>query len=322
MRKLLLALIVVILLPLTIYAISIYKTIEQDGVKDVMLQEPWPITVEEEPHPQDSEPTSSEEEVSSAAPQSLKEVEVTKTPQSTKEANDVKPLPIDKPKYTKIPILMYHVIEDYSGTYEELYVSPQVFYQQLEYLKEQGYHTVKLQDVLDHWHNGKDLPEKPIVLSFDDGYRSMYTAALPILTEFEYQGTFFLHTNNIDTAGGLAKEMIQEMVASGMEIGSHTLSHPDLTKISTTRLQQELIDSKNILSEITGCSIQTFAYPAGRYNKEVLVQVEAAGYRGAVTTEYGSASAEQNPFCLKRIRINKSDGVKGFVKKLQANEPK
>ena len=86
----------------------------------------------------------------------------------------------------------------------------------------------------------------------------MYTAALPILTEFEYQGTFFLHTNNIDTAGGLAKEMIQEMVASGMEIGSHTLSHPDLTKISTTRLQQELIDSKNILSEITGCSIQTF----------------------------------------------------------------
>lgn len=231
------------------------------------------------------------------------------------------PLTISPQKYHNIPILMYHVLEDYSGTYEELYVSPQVFRQQLAYLKEEGYHTVKLQDVLEHWQNNKPLPEKPIVLSFDDGYRSMYTTAYPILKDFDYQGVFFLYNSKIDTDSGLSKEMVEEMVAGGMEIGSHTLSHPDMTKISAAKLKKELEDSQRLLSELVGSPVLTLAYPAGRYNEKVIKATEEAGYLAAVTTEYGSASINQNPLRLKRVRINKSDGLKGFIKKIQATKP-
>lgn len=223
--------------------------------------------------------------------------------------------------YTNIPILMYHVLEDYSGTYEQLYVGPQVFRQQLAYLQEQGYQTVTLRQVLEHWTQAKPLPDNPVVISFDDGYRSMYTQAFPLLREFGYQGTFYLHTAKIDTAGGLTRAMIQEMVAGGMEIGSHTIGHPDLTKISSVRLSRELKESKQALEAITGSPVQTFAYPAGRYNQRVQAAVDKAGYIGAVTTQYGIATQRQNPLTLKRIRINKSDGLDGFIAKMSKAKP-
>ncbi len=220
--------------------------------------------------------------------------------------------------YDSIPILMYHVIEDYSGTYEELYVPPLIFRQQLAYLKENGYHTVTCAEVLQHWSEAMPLPDKPIVLSFDDGYRSMYTEALPLLKEYGFRGTFFLHLANINTEKGLTEEMIQEMITAGMEIGSHTVSHPDLTKLTASKLKQELEESKRVLSEITGTSVHTLAYPSGRFNKRVMSAARETGYLAAVTTQYGPATSQQNIYSLKRIRINKSDGVNGFIKKIQA----
>lgn len=225
-------------------------------------------------------------------------------------------LPLSKTNYDRVPILMYHVIEDYSGVYEQLYTSPEFFRSQLVFLKEQGFTTVTVQDTIDHWAGSKPLPDRPIVLTFDDGYRSIYTQAYPIMKELGIVGTLYLHSNKIDTNGGLTREMITEMHDYGMEIGSHTLSHTDLTKLSKAKMIKEITESKRILESITGTKVTTFAYPAGRFNSTVIKAVKDGGYQGAVTTKYAVASKKGNMYTLSRLRINKSDGIKGFKSKI------
>jgi len=255
------------------------------------------LYVEESPDTGSGEPASGEEVLAASAPQVIR-------------------------KYNHIPILMYHVLADYSGPLEQLYVSPSVFRRQLEYLQEEGFHTVTMGEVLAHWTKDSPLPEKPIVLTFDDGYTSMFTEAFPILREFGYKGTFYLHTSKINTAGGLTSEMVRQMAESGMEIGCHTVSHPDLTKLSPSRLQREVQASKEFLEELTGSPVLTFAYPSGRYNQKVKAAVQDAGYLSAVTTEYGLAHSGQDPLVLSRLRINKSDGLEGFKKKISQAVPR
>lgn len=218
----------------------------------------------------------------------------------------------------EIPILMYHEIDTPSGPWKELYVEPETFAQQLDWLGTNGYSTVGLADVYDHWFKEKPLPEKPIVLSFDDGYRSMYDTVLPLLLAREMQATFFLYPSKFNTPTGLTPEMVADLANNGMEIGSHTSTHKDLTKISANQLEKELVDSKNYLQEVTGKPIDFLCYPAGRFNEQVIQESKKAGYLAAVTTQMGKAKNKQDPFQWKRIRINYSDGLKGFSKKVSS----
>lgn len=216
----------------------------------------------------------------------------------------------------EIPILMYHEIGTPSGPWKELYVEPETFGKQLDWLKANGYSTVGLLDVYNHWLNEEPLPEKPIVLTFDDGYRSMYEIVMPLLLNREMQGTFFLYPSKFNTPTGLTPEMVAALNKNGMEIGSHTSTHNDLTKIPQSKLVNELVDSKNTLEKITGQPIDFLCYPAGQFNNQVIIESKNAGYLAAVTTQMGKASHTQNPFQWKRIRINYSDGLKGFSKKI------
>lgn len=226
-------------------------------------------------------------------------------------------MPPPHPHYERIPILMYHVIEDYTGPYEELYVSPQIFSQQMEYLKDQGFNAVTLNSVIEHWQNNSPLPEKPIVLTFDDGYRSIYTQAFPILKQYQFSATLFIYIRKIDTASGLTTQMIQEMAEYGLEIGSHTLTHSDLTKLKESYLIKEIKESKKRLENLTLQEVTTFCYPAGRYNQTVQKYTTETGYLAAVTTKPGVAQEDMDRYALKRIRINRSDRLAGFIQKLK-----
>jgi peptidoglycan/xylan/chitin deacetylase (PgdA/CDA1 family) len=239
------------------------------------------------------------------------------TPVGALEKELVRQPPLEEnKKITTIPILMYHVIEDYSGPYEQLYTSPQILRKQLAFLKEQGFSAVTVHEALNHWKKDTPLPAKPIILTFDDGYRSVYTEAFPLLKEYGFRATLYLHTAKINTPGGLTTEMTKEMAGYGLEIGSHSLTHPDLTKISPAKLRNEIRLSKKQLEELTGQEVTTFCYPAGRYNSRVREEVMKAGYLGAVTTRYGPATNRENLYSLSRIRINKSDLLQGFINKL------
>lgn len=216
----------------------------------------------------------------------------------------------------EIPILMYHEVGTPSGPWKELYVEPENFVQQLDWLQENGYSTVGLADVYDHWYRQKPLPEKPVVLTFDDGYRNMYDIVFPLLLARDMQATFFLYPSKFNTPTGLTTEMVAEMAAKGMEIGSHTYSHSDLTKISSAQMKKELEDSKRVLEEITGRPINFLCYPSGRFDQKVIEKSKEGGYLAAVTTQMGKASPTQDPYQWKRVRINYSTTLAGFSKRI------
>lgn len=217
----------------------------------------------------------------------------------------------------EVPILMYHEIGTPSGPWKELYVEPETFAKQLDWLEANSYTTVALADVYSHWYKKTPLPEKPIVITFDDGYLSMYEKVMPLLLSKNMQATFFLYPSKFGLPTGLTPEMVVSLAQNGMEIGSHTYSHIDLTKASSQQLKKELLDSKTLLEELTKKPIDFLCYPAGKFNSQVITEAEKYGYQAAVTTQMGKASVSQSPLQWKRVRINYSDGLTGFIKKVQ-----
>ncbi len=197
---------------------------------------------------------------------------------------------------------MYHEVNDLLDN--SLYLSVEDFISHLDYFEEAGITPISMQQLYDHWVNEAPIPEKPIVLTFDDGYRSMYTTVYPLLKERGWSGTFFCITATRWSDNFLTSEMIFEMAANGMEIGSHTKSHLELNTLTGDELWHELADSKDALATLTEKDINILCYPAGRYNAETRAKAEEAGYICAVTTNSGIAAQSQGLFALKRIRIS------------------
>ena len=217
-----------------------------------------------------------------------------------------------------VPILMYHVINrpPPGAAQPELWVSREDFGAQVAMLARRGYHAVTLQQVYDAWHRGGLLPSKPIVFSFDDGYHSHYTNALPILRARRWPGVLNLQTELLET--DLPPPEVRALIAAGWEVDAHTVTHPDLTTLPPARLRAEVAGSREQIRRRFGVPANFFCYPAGRYNAAVLAAVRAAGFLGATTTEPGLAAPDQSAFQLRRIRVNGSDGVAGLQESLAA----
>jgi len=215
-----------------------------------------------------------------------------------------------------VPILMYHVINraPASSPYPDLWVSAQDFEDQMRALARAGYHGVTLDQVDAYWRRGVALPAKPVVVSFDDGYLSHYTKALPVLRSVRWPGVLNLELNNVGR-GGISARMVRALIAAGWEIDSHTIDHPDLTTLAPDRLRHELVDSRAEIRRRFGVPANFFCYPSGRFNATVVAAVRAAGYRGATTTDSG-LGRPGSPFTLRRIRVNAGDGADGLLRKL------
>lgn len=213
-----------------------------------------------------------------------------------------RPTPYPKVEKFEVPILMYHYIrvapaDDQLG--KNLSVSPENFAAHLKYLYDDNYRTIKLADLADPDRQAISKvyfeKKKPIVLTFDDGYEDAYTAAFPVLKKYEFSGTFFIIEDYVSRENHLNNEQIAEMKTAGMEFGSHTLSHPDLTKITLDEARRQIFDSKGDWS--------VFCYPAGKYNEVIINLVNEAGYLAAVTTKIGIARETSNLLELRRVRV-------------------
>jgi peptidoglycan/xylan/chitin deacetylase (PgdA/CDA1 family) len=217
-----------------------------------------------------------------------------------------------------VPILMYHVLAQAppGAVDPELFVKADDFQDQMEWLDARGFVGVTLSDVFDAWFEGGELPEKPVVVTFDDGYRSHHYAALPFLEKLGWPAVLNLKVEALDQ-GELTEEQVGEMLDAGWEVASHTISHPDVAALSGTALEEELVGSKRQLERRLDTTVDFFCYPAGSYDDEAIEVLEGAGYLGATTTEPGMASSDE-PFTLARIRVNGSDGLDGFVATMQA----
>ncbi len=224
------------------------------------------------------------------------------------------------PDRRPVPILMYHVIQrPYADApYPGLYVPRAEFAAQMSWLERHGYEAVTLDRVYDAWHGNAVLPARPIVLSFDDGYRSHYTNALPILRERDWPGVLNLDLSNLGPSWwGIRPAMVRELVAAGWELDAHSLTHPDVTGLSGSALRREVAGSRKAIRDRFGVAANFFCYPSGRYDSDAVDAVAAAGFLGATTTEFGLADATE-PFTLARVRIDGGDGAGGLAQKLES----
>jgi peptidoglycan/xylan/chitin deacetylase (PgdA/CDA1 family) len=218
---------------------------------------------------------------------------------------------------TPIPILMYHAIAKApSGTpYPTLYVPKAEFAAEMATLARRGYRAVTLTQAYDHWNKGTPLPRKPIVLTFDDGYRNVYENAFPVLRRHHWPGVLNLEVRFMNKPWGLAQSRIRRLLVAKWELASHTINHRDLTGLTDAELATEVLDSRFLLQRLFRVPVLFFCYPAGRYNARVVREVKAAGYAGATSTRTGLARPSEL-YTLARIRVDGGDGASGLVAKL------
>lgn len=222
--------------------------------------------------------------------------------------------PAQRPKVT-VPILMYHYIRSYQSESDnlgvQLSVSPATFDRQLTALRQAGYRTITLTDFA-----AGNFGVKPIILTFDDGYLSHYTEALPILQKHNYRGTFFLAAGFLGKNGYLNRGQVEELETAGMEIGGHTLTHRNLEKAPYEQAIEEIYQSMRGRDNV-------FAYPSGRYGPETLDIVSGLGITAAVTTNFGLATEKSELLELPRIRIKEKTDILKVIeqekKRLVAN---
>ena len=157
------------------------------------------------------------------------------------------------------------------------------------------------------------MAAKPIILTFDDGYQDAFDSAFLLLQKYQLAGMFYLIVNKIGTPGYLSWEEISEMQKAGMSFGSHTLTHPDLRKLSAASLEKEIQESKTILEQKLGQQITDFCYPSGKYDDAVLQELKKANYQTAVTTNSGISHLKDDPFLLKRLRITEKTDIQAIL---------
>jgi peptidoglycan/xylan/chitin deacetylase (PgdA/CDA1 family) len=217
----------------------------------------------------------------------------------------------------RVPILMYHYIRVNPDPRDKLgfnlSVTPGDFTRQMDWLAGNGYHPVDLSDLRAYLLGHATLPSKPVVLTFDDGYRDMYTAAFPILRAHHFKGVAYIVSGFVNSPNNVTAEQVLEMDANGIEIGVHTVSHADLTRISAGDLHREVFDSKAWLEGLLGHPVHDFCYPSGRFNAGVIAVVQAAGFDSATTTEPGNVHSAGDRFTWTRVRVSGGESLEQLI---------
>jgi peptidoglycan/xylan/chitin deacetylase (PgdA/CDA1 family) len=227
----------------------------------------------------------------------------------------------------QIPVLMYHYVSEIPPDADryrlDLTVTPDRFEAQMQYLKEQGYETVTLSDVYETLSTGKPLPPRPIVLTFDDGYKDAYTNVVPALQRYGFIGEFFVLATpaHYEAEAYLTWHDIAEMAAAGMSIQPHGRDHYDLTGRPYDFLVYQILGAREAVEAHTGQPVRFFCYPSGRHDAAAEAVVASAGYWGAVTTAWGTELRLDNRYAWPRIRVKGAWDTAVFAAVLESLQP-
>jgi peptidoglycan/xylan/chitin deacetylase (PgdA/CDA1 family) len=225
------------------------------------------------------------------------------------------PTPDGVARTLRVPILMYHYISlppaGAGAVRRDLSVTPERFEAQLQYLYDAGYTSITLDDLAMALETGAPLPERPVILTFDDGYRDHYYNAYPLLLKYGFTGSFFLVTSCLDEGREeyLTWDQVTEMHAEGMEFGAHGYTHLDLSGRSVDYLVWQMLGPRQAIEERIGEPVRWFCYPAGKYDDQAVAVLHSANYWGAVTITNGAEHHSGGLFELTRIRVHGSYGV-------------
>jgi peptidoglycan/xylan/chitin deacetylase (PgdA/CDA1 family) len=229
----------------------------------------------------------------------------------------------------RVVALGYHDIP-LAASKHWLDVSISKFERQMTFLKKQKYQPITLMQYLEWLDNGKEIPAKSLLITFDDGYKSFVTAAAPVLQKFQFPATIFLcpgflgSTNIWDQECGLPRKDLlseEEIVSyrSEFQFGAHGYLHKDLTSIPASQLEKEIRLSRQKLTDL-GCDPISFSYPYGAFSASIVDAIRKSGFRCALTTEEGTNGIEVNPFVLRRILITRDESLLHFRRKIASGK--
>lgn len=224
------------------------------------------------------------------------------------------------PVSPRIPILMYHSVSD-TDDYGDLppslrplgyRVTEAEFRGHLETIRAGGWTTVGLEDLSAAGEGRRGLPDRPVILTFDDGYADNLRTVLPILEAGGFRAAFFLSVSHLDRPGMLTWEGAGKLSAAGMEIGSHGMTHDILSGRSEEELRRELAESRRLLKEKLGCEVRYFSLPRGYLPPALPRLARAVGYRGLCTSRPGFNTLRSDPFRLRRFAVRTGLSREGF----------
>jgi peptidoglycan/xylan/chitin deacetylase (PgdA/CDA1 family) len=217
-----------------------------------------------------------------------------------------------------LPILMYHYIRtpppkrtDMLGY--KLSVSPGDFALQMDWLSTHAFHPVDFNDVRAYFAGKEPLPASPVVITLDDGYADLFTAAFPILRSHRFKAVSYIVSGFVGRPGYVTAAEIMQMDTNGIEIASHTVNHADLARNSAANTMRELVDSKRWLEHLLGHPVVDFAYPSGKFNAQAVAEVKQAGYETAVTTMASVDHSVADRFLWTRIRVGGGESLADFA---------
>jgi peptidoglycan/xylan/chitin deacetylase (PgdA/CDA1 family) len=206
-----------------------------------------------------------------------------------------------------LPILMYHVIAapPPGAPFPGLYVVPSEFAAQMQALKNSGWHAVTLDQVQAYWQHGVSLGAgKPIVVSFDNGYQSQYTQALPVLRRLGWVGDENIQLTGLPPSqGGLSQAQVRGLLAAGWELDTQGISHADLITLDAQQLHDQVAVARRTVQRRFGVPVNWFCYPSGHYDSTVIAAVKAAGFTGSTTVVPGWAHPSEDRYRLHRLRV-------------------
>ncbi len=221
--------------------------------------------------------------------------------------NTPTPIPLAERKY--VPILAYHHVRPFrpSDTDDDrgYIVPPATLEKTLKYLKEKGYTGVVSQQVYDYYANGTPLPEKPVMLSFDDNDGTQYTEALPLLKKYGFNATFFIMTVTLDKENYMSTEQVVDLDKQGFDIQPHTWDHHMVIKYKTEEdWQTQIVEPKALLEKLLGHPTPFFAYPYGIYDSQAAEKIKSYGYKAAFRLSENMDDQTDPLFAIKRYIAN------------------
>ncbi|MBM7567158.1 polysaccharide deacetylase family protein [Paenibacillus sacheonensis] len=217
----------------------------------------------------------------------------------------------------RIPVLCYHSIAD-NGAGNEYVVSPEKFRQEMAWLHDQGYRSLSMEEFGAMLSGQASSDGKEVLITFDDGYKNNYTAALPILEQYGFQATEFLVTSWVGGKDYLTWDQVKTMQAAGWDIMAHTQTHPYLPLHTAKTQRDELEGSKVAIERNLGTKATAVAYPYGLRSEETMRLAKQSGYVYAFTFDDGWTTGEQNPYLLKRLFISGDQDLADFERKMHA----
>lgn len=213
-----------------------------------------------------------------------------------------------------IPVLCYHDVNPKQSN--ALLLDPEKFKAQMQYLKDNNYIPITLEELYGFLKENKEIPTKSVVITFDDGYKGNYTYAYPILKDLNFKATIFMISDFVNNDLYLSKKELKELSDNGIEIQSHTDKHHDLSKLSKEAQISTMKTSKNNLEAIINKSVDYIAYPFGNSNPSTREAAKEAGYKLGFNLNGKMADKSDNSYNIDRLYISNDYSLQQFINKL------